>query len=114
MGIFIAICTGVGLMMVFDLLSKFLRGNSLSNMEWLIVAVITSSILATKVHAQDNDDLAFEFINTGAEVMSVAYECKDKLTAKEWSIVQDKSMANVILDPRDYCESLKEELKKLK
>lgn len=103
-----------GVMLFLDQLSQLIKGRRLGQVEWVVLLAIVSSLFLSKVQAQDNDDLAFEFINTGAEVMSVAYECKDKLTAKEWSVVQDNSMANVVLDPRDYCESLKEELKKIK
>ena len=61
----------------------------------------------------DNDELAFEFIDTEPEAIQVAYECLEDgdITHAQFKRIMSKSLVNVILDPRHFCEDLLEKTK---
>lgn len=78
-----------------------------------IIAFITLMLLtATSVFAADNDELAFEFINSEpvSEVEDVVFEYACTFTVDEWSTLVNADVEiNVTdLDPRDYCQSIKD------
>ncbi len=60
--------------------------------------------------AKDNDDLAFEFINSEPEIVYVARECleNEEITSDVYYKALDENMAETVLDPRKYCLHLVE------
>ena len=77
--------------------------------KWILT--VTLAVVASTVYAQDNDALAFKFINTEPEAIQIAYECLEdkKITTAQFRHIMSKSLVNVILDPRDFCEDLLEQ-----
>lgn len=84
------------------------------------IIFIALTVVSIKAKSCENDELAFMFvssghINTEAQVIDVVYKCADlgRLTSDEYSKAMRVDLKGVTLDQRDYCESLKEELKGL-
>lgn len=86
-------------------------------MKYIAGLLVGFALVMGEAVAQDNDELAFEFIgqaiNTDGEVMYVAHECYDenKLTKEEFDKTLIHDTKNVSLDPRNYCEDLKKVIK---
>ena len=76
-------------------------------MKYLPLLLLSFNVMA------DNDDLAFEFINTEPEAIQVAYECLEggEISTPQFKHIMSKSLVNVVLDPRNYCEDLLEQTK---
>lgn len=78
----------------------------------VVIQTLALIIYCNVVGAMDNDEYAFEFINTEPEIINVAHECynKGEITEGQLKIVMTLSFHNVILDPRNWCESLAQKI----